>query len=396
MNCIDTIFDEFKEIKSDIEISISQMKADLGDMINHIVLYGAGSAGIAFLKYLNDVGIHPLYFADGKQEKWGIECQGLKIISPESIVQLVGENALVIVTINTDGKRYCKSFEETLRIAGHSGVHKLLRDCGCKNVIDYTYFRRCHSLFCNDPYNLPSCSDVELMVKNQSAVSKVYDWFDDDLSRETFEKIVRFRLIDDSISVPTLAQDEQYFESELYSVRDDACFVDCGAFNGISLDTFLKKNKKFEKYYGFEPDRFNFDNLQEHIYLFPDDVKSRCTIFNSAVYDKYGQAMLYSLEGPGSFMADIGKEVVNTVKIDDVLEGQKATYIKMNIEGSEIKALEGAENTIKTFKPDMAIAGYHKTLDLWSIPMLVKAYREDYKIYLRSYMNHISFVYYFR
>lgn len=59
MNRIDSIYEEFDKIRSEIEISIEKMKSDLGNMINKIVLYGAGSAGIAFLKYLNDAGIYP-------------------------------------------------------------------------------------------------------------------------------------------------------------------------------------------------------------------------------------------------------------------------------------------------------------------------------------------------
>ena len=147
MNRIDSIYEEFDKIRSEIEISIEKMKSDLGNMINKIVLYGAGSAGIAFLKYLNDAGIYPVCFADGKPEKQGQFCEGLEIISPENIAARFGADALVIVTINTDGKRYCKSFEEALRIGGHSGVHRRLSEAGCRNVIDYTYFRRCHSLF---------------------------------------------------------------------------------------------------------------------------------------------------------------------------------------------------------------------------------------------------------
>ena len=102
----------------------------------------------------------------------------------------------------------------------------------------------------------------------------------------------------------------------------------------------------------------------------------------------------YSLHGPGSFAADIGNENVETISIDTMLNGQRASYIKMNIEGSEKQALKGAEKTIKKYKPKLAVAGYHRTEDFWKIPSMIKEYREDYKLYLRSYMNHISFVYY--
>lgn len=395
MNCMNEIFQEFSKVRPEIEISLNQMKADLGEMINHIVLYGAGSAGIAFLKYLNDADIYPKYFADGNPIKCGSFCQGLEIISPQDILVKEGKNALVIVTINTDGKRYCKSFAEALRVGGHTGVHRMLRGVGCENLVDYTYFRRCHELFHGDPYNLPSCSDVDEMVRNEDKIALVYDWLADDLSKETFRKIVQFRLIDDSIEVPTMVQDNQYFEYEFYEKRDDECFVDCGAFDGISLKTFLKENdNQFEHYYGFEPDKENYKKLEEYVGTLSDDNQRKMKIFESAVYDVTGIDKLYALNGPGSFMADIGNEEIKTTTIDNALNGQKATYIKMNIEGSEMQALKGAEQTIRTYKPALAIAGYHKTWDLWEVPMLIKKFNPEYKVYLRSYMNHLSFVYY--
>ena len=66
----------------------------------------------------------------------------------------------------------------------------------------------------------------------------------------------------------------------------------------------------------------------------------------------------------------------------------------MNIEGSELKALAGAQETIKKYKPALAVAGYHKTWDLWEVPLVIRRYDPGYRINLRSYMNHLSFVYY--
>lgn len=395
MNEVSKIFSEFEAIRAKIEISIEKMKEDLGDRIDKICLYGAGSAGIAFLAYLRDVGIEPRYFVDANSNRWGDFCEGIEIISPQKIVDLLGEDALVIVTINTDGRRYCKSFEEALRKGGHAGVHNTLRECGVKNDIDYTYFRRCHKLFHGDPYNLPSCSDIYCMVAHKADLEEAYSYLSDDLSREVFLKILRFRLIDDSLEIPTLPQDKQYFEYELYSKRNDEVFIDCGAFNGISAKTFLKENNnQFEGYYGFEPDRQNFEALEKFRNELSSDIRAKMKLYKKAVYDHDEGITLYELNGPGSFVADIGKQKVETVKIDDVLNGAKATYIKMNIEGSELHALRGAAETITVHKPRLAVAGYHKTWDIWEIPKLIKKYDSSYRIYLRSYMNHISFVFY--
>ena len=77
------------------------------------------------------------------------------------------------------------------------------------------------------------------MGHHRKAISQVYGWMADELSREIFEKIVRFRMLDDSIDVPTNPQERQYFEESLYEKKNDEIFVDCGAFNGISLKAFL-------------------------------------------------------------------------------------------------------------------------------------------------------------
>jgi len=395
VNIINDIFHEYRNRKSTLEMSVEQMKEEIAPFINKIVIYGAGSSGIAFLYQLKRIGIEVSYFADGNKEKCGTECEGIKIISPDQIIPKVGEDALVIVCINTDGKRYCKSFDEALRIGGHHGVYDTLRACGCKNIIDYTFFRRCHKLFSEEKYNAPSCSDVHLMEEHEEDIAMVYDMMEDDMSREVFQKIVEFRLLNDSLDVPTMEQEKQYFEYEFYKKNSNEIFVDCGAFNGGSLKVFLNENNnQFTRYYGLEPDAFNFERLKMSVSSLDPEIREKINCVQAgAWYDDSG-VNLYALNGPGSFIADIGNEKIDTITIDKMLDGDAATYIKMNIEGSEKEALAGAEKTIQNYKPKLAIAGYHKTDDLWKIPIIMKQFRKDYKIYLRSYMNHISFVYY--
>ncbi len=389
------IFTDFTEKRNSLEYSVDQMKSDLEAFIDKIVLYGAGSAGIAFLQYLRDIGIEPRYFVDGDPRKWGCVVEGVKVIGPEKIIGNLSADALVIVTINTDGKKYCKSFTEALRLGGHEGVHKTLESAGCRNVIDYTYFRRCHDLFRGDHYNLPSCSDVQIMLEHKKEISDVYELLADDMSKDVFRKILCFRLLDDSITIPTLSQDNQYFEYDLYKMIGTERFIDCGAYNGITLKTFLKNNhNQLGQYVALEPDEINFSTLQNYVNDLEDSIKNKIKILKCAAHQKKGQKSLYALHGPGSFLTDIGKNIVDTDYIDAILDGSCATMIKMNIEGSEKMALLGAKETIKKFSPVLAIAAYHKTRDLWEVPLLIHSFNQDYKFYLRSYMNHISFLFY--
>ena len=110
VNIINNIFTEFRLNRNQIEITVEAMKKEISSFSNKIVIYGAGSSGIAFLYDLRKIGIEPLYFADADSSKIGMECEGLKIIAPNEIIQKAGEDSLIIICINTDGKRYCKSY----------------------------------------------------------------------------------------------------------------------------------------------------------------------------------------------------------------------------------------------------------------------------------------------
>jgi hypothetical protein len=57
----------------------------------------------------------------------------------------------------------------------------------------------------------------------------------------------------------------------------------------------------------------------------------------------------------------------------------------MDLEGWEIKALEGARQHIVADHPTLAIAVYHHPSDFWQIFEYVKNLRHDYNVFLRHY-----------
>lgn len=395
MDSVKAIFDAFKQNRKGIEMSIEQVMESLRPYENKIVLYGAGSAGIAFLHCLIGEGIFPCCFADGDREKHGKLCEGLEILDPASIVERIGSDALVIVTINTDGRTYCKDFKKELLMGGHKGVHKRLKEYGCINVIDYTYFRRCYQLFRGNQYNLPACSDVYLMLENEREIEQAIEALEDIRAKELFLKLLEFRLLSDEVDIPVFPEKGMYFEYDLFPQIDDEVFVDCGACGGSSLTGFLERNEhRFAGYYGIEPDLTNFGKLSRFISTLPECEQAKAKIYHAAAYENGDGTNFFVLNGPGTFQADDGPDRVRTVRIDGILEGKATTYIKMNIEGSEVSALKGAEHTICQFHPRLAIMGYHKTSDLWEVPLLIKELDKSYHLTLRSYMRNVAFAYY--
>ena len=75
---------------------------------------------------------------------------------------------------------------------------------------------------------------------------------------------------------------------------------------------------------------------------------------------------------------------VKLVKLDNYID-YKATLIKMDIEGAELDTLRGAAQTIKKYKPKLAICIYHIVLDFYEIPMFLKSLVHEYKFKVRQH-----------
>lgn len=88
----------------------------------------------------------------------------------------------------------------------------------------------------------------------------------------------------------------------------------------------------------------------------------------------------------------IGKEhSLPTVSIDDLVDMKKikkVDFIKMDIEGAELKALNGAKKTLQKHRPKLAISLYHKNSDFIEIPQWINENLPGYTLHLDHYRIH--------
>ena len=116
-------------------------------------------------------------------------------------------------------------------------------------------------------------------------------------------------------------------------------------------------------------------------------------MIKKGLFDKDGTISFMSQDGEGSLICEEGTEKIDICKIDT--EASDATFIKMDIEGAELKALMGAKETIVKNKPKLAISIYHKPEDIIEIPKYLKTLVPEYKFYLRQYtMSYLECVLY--
>ena len=197
------------------------------------------------------------------------------------------------------------------------------------------------------------------------------------------EKNIRFGIFD-------LRNNQgQYFD--YFEARENEVFVDCGCFDGATCFNFAGwcGAKGFDHIYSFEADPKNYAKSKE--ILAP---LGKCDLFpygtadvHKKVYfaaDAFETSCIISREEAEKRNFE-GVEEIETVALDDVLEGKRITFIKMDIEGAEYEALAGARKLIMENRPRMAISVYHKFEDFVTLANLVLEMHPDYRITYRHY-----------
>jgi len=151
--------------------------------------------------------------------------------------------------------------------------------------------------------------------------------------------------------------------------------IDAGAYIGDSVLVLSQYSPR--RIYAIEPAQENVRYLHRTIEL--NDLKN-IIVINKAVADRKGIARI-RYAGLASVVHEVGDEVEVTT-IDEIVRAERAdiALIKMDIEGYELSALKGAEQTIKEFKPVLLISAYHRGRDIFEIPKFLKTIVPEYKI----------------
>ena len=177
--------------------------------------------------------------------------------------------------------------------------------------------------------------------------------------------------------------DLQYFD--VFDPVDDEIIIDAGCYDGTTAKQFLQwGGGKVKKIYSFEFDPFNAAKCEENL----KDLRDKVTLIKKGTWDK--DEMSYIIASGDSISSLLNKgddthEAVYLTKIDSVVKDERVTFIKMDIEGAELKSLIGAKNTIIKNKPRLAICLYHKPEDICEIPEYILSLVPEYKFYLRHY-----------
>lgn len=206
--------------------------------------------------------------------------------------------------------------------------------------------------------------------------------FRQEIRRQLLEGgIPKSRIVDAGAMMEEMME-SQYFDLPALRPVENEIFVDGGCYGGETSLRFARwSGDAYREIYAFEPDRQMCRKAGEGLAGGLRDFH----LFNRGLWDAEGELCFRSQEMGASHIEENGEERVAVTSIDKELAGRRVTFIKLDIEGAELKALAGAGETIRKNRPRLAVSLYHKPEDVWEIPSLLLSYHGDYTFYLRHY-----------
>lgn len=328
-----------------------------------ILIYGAGSCGREACRILNREGYQVDGFVDLKADQLkevdGVPCWAPD--APELLKKAQAGNSLLLAVFN-----YAVDLEP---------IQKLMEDKGFSKIISYYEFMEMMKVESN-PYWFSPRTEVKKWTDQWRALE---DLWADKRSHEIYLETLKFRLTFGRglLNQPDLSH--SYFPEDIPPLPRKLRMVDGGGFTGDTILNLINNGFDFESLAVFEPDPENFLKLKSTVEsLRLNQVQLFCSGLGSSTEKSHFEAG----KGGSSCRSESG-ELIDIISIDEALAGFNPNFIKMDIEGSELSALNGAAKTIEQSGCRLAICTYHRPNDLWEIALQLKKSKNKYRFYLR-------------
>lgn len=202
---------------------------------------------------------------------------------------------------------------------------------------------------------------------------------------DVFNQLISLGVSENNVFFPKkdwwLGKYDQYYDLDILHPCKNEVFVDGGALDGLDSYRFAKWcGGNYSDIFAFEPDPDNYEKLKAAI-----GGLTNVSTYNRGLWDCDTVLRFNSGDKANSAVSEDGDIEIQTMAIDDIQSKNPISYIKLDVEGCEGKALDGARNAIMEYKPKLAICVYHKPEDIIELPLKVLDMVPEYKLYLRHY-----------
>ncbi len=260
--------------------------------------------------------------------------------------------------------------------------------------------------------DVPVCGtelfNAEFYATHLDEITAARSLFADEESRRVYDGIIEYKLTGRMDILRATESDPADAYRNILHAEDFLTAADLGAYNGDSIRDLRQYAPHLRDVIAFEPDRRNFRKLTEYATALRE-AGDTLTVHpvqagawsHTATLTFHGSGNRNAgltdapAEAKGSILpstADnpyFGKTAeVPVTSLDTVCEGvfgrhTHLDYIKYDVEGAETEALLGSRRIIERDTPALLVSAYHRSADLFRLPLLVHELNPDYRLYLR-------------
>ncbi len=351
-------------MRFDMDITSVFPKRDLWQVLQqttkHIYLYGTGNGADKILAYCDQYHIAVEGFFASDDFVRGQSFHGKKVCRFSDICERYGEQQVLVLV----------SFATSLPMV-------------MANV--QAIAARCETYIPEVPVRGDTLFTLAYAKDHAKELQRVYDLLADDRSRQVYAKVIRFRLTGELACLQDTEDDPSAVIKTVLHPDSYRTYCDVGAYDGDTIRTMMTHCRYLARVHAIEPDRRNFRKLNDFAEQVAD--KIQLTLHHCAAWDR-NETLWFDDSGNrnAGWNPDAKKRVaVPGVPLDDMLQQERVDYIKYDVEGSDLPALLGSERTIRADRPDLLLSLYHRTEDLFVLPLRLHEMCPAYRLKIRRY-----------
>ncbi len=350
---------------------MTDIKTDLWEYLSKahkpIVMYGMGNGADKILNICEKKGIviSDFFASDGFVR--GHSFHGKVVLSYSAVKEKYGEGNFIVLL------SFASSLPEVI-----DNIKRIAEES---------------ELYAPDvPVSGDNLFDMEFYLSNKAEFERARDLLADEQSRLVYDSVIKYKLSGD---IRYLAECESGVDETHKDILKADTFeytADLGAYNGDTAREIAEYSPILKGIYAFEPDQRNFRKLSEYA---ATEERFKVLPFNLAAWNK-AETLTFGAEGNRN--SGVGQALVNgkTAKfteaaadsLDNIVaesDAPRIDYVKFDVEGAEKEALEGCYKTIERFSPALLISVYHRSEDIFALPLQLAERFPDYKLYLRKF-----------
>ncbi len=320
-----------------------------------IIVYGMGNGADKLLDRLADLGITPadIFASDGFVR--GHSFRGMRV---KSFSEIKAEYSDFVILLS-----FASRLPEVIEmIADLDREYTLyIPDMPIADVNEYF-----DKHFYNSHYN---------------EIVRAYNRLSDERSKNTFASIIGYKLTGrlEYLEENYSTKDELYSEMPRDNIRT---IVDVGAYTGDTIREAKGYFPSLDSAIALEPDKKTFKRLMKYV-LDEDDIN--IAAYNVAAYNETREGVIFASGNRNTTVSATAsyenkRDEVDLIRLDEL--ELMPDYIKYDVEGLELEALEGSKETIIRHAPTLLVSLYHRSRDMFSLINYLAENYENYNYYL--------------